>query len=72
MGKPTPRRECHLWEPFNHHGHAYRRGDQEVHCPGRSVPGRPWVTSSSKPSKAAERERIITAYRREQLLNPNI
>jgi hypothetical protein len=60
MGEPTPRIPCHLWEPFNHAGHEYRRGDQKVHCPGRNRPGMPWV--SAKSSRSSERAAVIAAW----------
>lgn len=60
MGKPTPRIPCHLWEPFNHVGHAFRRGDQTVHCPGRNRAGMPWV--SPKPSRAGRRAAVMAEW----------
>lgn len=55
--EPIP---CHLWEPFNHVGHIYRRGDERVNCPGRNRPGQPWVTT--KPSRTARRQAVMAAW----------
>ena len=57
-----PRVTCHLFDYANHHGHAYRRGDQLVHCPGRHEPGKQYVstrrrapkTSTTSPTTAEE------------------
>jgi len=43
-----PRVVCHLYGMLNHHRHAYRRGDQEAHCPGRHAPGVQYVSTKRK------------------------
>jgi hypothetical protein len=40
--------QCHLFGENNHHGHAYRRGDQAAHCPGRHDDGKPYVTTQRR------------------------